>query len=47
MLREDIWSSLRMPSGMGCTTAMGAEEAAWAAAKVRHLFDLTIIDRKN
>ncbi|PAV89906.1 hypothetical protein WR25_15221 [Diploscapter pachys] len=34
MLREDIWSSLRMPSGMGCTTVLGAEEAAWAAAKM-------------
>ncbi|ETN73430.1 phosphoribosylaminoimidazole carboxylase, partial [Necator americanus] len=29
----DLWSSLRMPSGIGCSTVMGAEEAALAAAK--------------
>ncbi|KAI6214328.1 putative multifunctional protein ADE2 [Aphelenchoides besseyi] len=31
---HDIWSSLRMPSGVGCTTAMGPDEVALAAAKI-------------
>lgn len=30
----DIWSSLRVPSGLGCTTALGAECGAMAAAQV-------------
>jgi phosphoribosylaminoimidazole carboxylase/phosphoribosylaminoimidazole-succinocarboxamide synthase len=30
---QDIWSSLRMPTGVGCTTVLGADEAALAAAK--------------
>lgn len=30
---QDIWSSLRMPSGVGCTTVLSADEAALAAAK--------------
>lgn len=30
----DIWSSLRVPSGLGCTTALGAECAAMAAAHI-------------
>ncbi|KAK6015869.1 phosphoribosylaminoimidazole carboxylase, partial [Ostertagia ostertagi] len=30
----DIWSSLRMPSGLGCSTVLGADEAALCAAKV-------------
>lgn len=30
----DIWSSLRVPSGLGCTTALGAETAAMAAAHI-------------
>ncbi|PIO69373.1 phosphoribosylaminoimidazole carboxylase [Teladorsagia circumcincta] len=29
----DIWSSLRMPSGLGCSTVLGADEAALCAAK--------------
>lgn len=30
----DIWSSLRVPSGLGCTTAIGADCAAMAAAQI-------------
>uniref|UniRef100_A0A1I7XBN1 AIRC domain-containing protein n=1 Tax=Heterorhabditis bacteriophora TaxID=37862 RepID=A0A1I7XBN1_HETBA len=30
----DLWSSLRTPSGLGCSTVMGADEAALAAAKI-------------
>lgn len=30
----DIWSSLRVPSGLGCTTVLGAEAAAMAAAHI-------------
>lgn len=31
---QDIWSSLRTPSGIGCTTVLGADEAALAAVKI-------------
>lgn len=30
----DVWSSLRVPSGLGCTTALGAESASMAAAHI-------------
>lgn len=30
----DIWSSLRVPSGLGCTTALGSDCAAMAAAHI-------------
>ena len=30
----DIWSSLRVPSGLGCVTALGADCAAMAAAHI-------------
>ena len=30
----DIWSSLRMPSAMGCSTILGPENAALAAAQI-------------
>lgn len=30
----DIWSSLRVPSGLGCTTALGADSAGMAAAHI-------------
>ena len=33
-LSLDIWSSLRMPSGMGVTTVLGADNAAMAAALI-------------
>uniref|UniRef100_A0A914WAM5 PurE domain-containing protein n=1 Tax=Plectus sambesii TaxID=2011161 RepID=A0A914WAM5_9BILA len=42
---QDIWSSLRMPSGLGCTTVIGAEEAALAAAKILSLVDHMIFGR--
>ncbi|CAB3405482.1 unnamed protein product [Caenorhabditis bovis] len=31
---NDVWSSLRMPSGIGCTTVLDPKEAALAAAKI-------------
>ncbi|KAI1714340.1 SAICAR synthetase domain-containing protein [Ditylenchus destructor] len=31
---HDIWSSIRMPSGVGCTTVFGPDEAALAACKI-------------
>ena len=31
---QDIWSSLRLPSGLGCTTIIDAEGAAIAAAQI-------------
>lgn len=31
---QDIWSSLHTPSGLGCCTVLGADEAALAAAKI-------------
>lgn len=30
----DIWSSIRMPSAMGCSTILGADNAALAAAQI-------------
>lgn len=30
----DIWSSLRVPSGLGCTTALGPDSAGMAAAHI-------------
>lgn len=30
----DIWSSLRVPSGLGCPTVLGADSAAMAAAHI-------------
>jgi len=33
-LALDVWSSLRMPSGIGCTTIIGAENAALSAALI-------------
>lgn len=33
-LNDDIWSSLRLPSAVGCTTVLGAENAALAAAHI-------------
>ncbi|CAD5221948.1 unnamed protein product [Bursaphelenchus okinawaensis] len=31
---QDVWSSLRMPSGVGCATVLGADEVALAVAKI-------------
>lgn len=33
-LSNDIWSSMRLPSGVGCTTILGADNAALAAAHI-------------
>lgn len=33
-LSADLWSSLRLPSNVGCTTVLGAENAALAAAHI-------------
>ncbi|KAG9510620.1 Transcription initiation factor TFIID subunit 6, partial [Fragariocoptes setiger] len=30
----DLWSSMRLPSGLGCTTILGAENAALATAQI-------------
>ncbi|CAD5121943.1 DgyrCDS10404 [Dimorphilus gyrociliatus] len=37
--QEDIWSSLRLPSGLACTTIIGAESAAIHAAQILSLHD--------
>ena len=36
---KDIWSSLRLPSGLGCTTIIDAEGAALAAAQILGMTD--------
>jgi len=36
---QDIWSSLRMPSGLGCATVLSAEAAALHAAQILALND--------
>ncbi|KAJ8280091.1 hypothetical protein COCON_G00071570 [Conger conger] len=36
---QDVWSSLRMPSGLGCSTVLSPEAAALAAAQVFGLSD--------
>ncbi|VDL80117.1 unnamed protein product [Nippostrongylus brasiliensis] len=41
----DIWSSLRMPSGMGCSTVLGADEAAMCAAKMMTSHDHMVYGR--
>lgn len=33
-LQLDVWSSLRLPSGIGCTTILGPQQAAQAAAQI-------------
>nr|XP_055041778.1 multifunctional protein ADE2 isoform X1 [Misgurnus anguillicaudatus] len=39
---QDIWSSLRMPSGLGCSTVLSPEAAAQFAAQILGLNDHTI-----
>ncbi|XP_018495616.1 multifunctional protein ADE2 [Galendromus occidentalis] len=39
---EDIWSSMRVPSGLGCTTVLFPEAAALAAAQILGLKDHVI-----
>ncbi|KAL6734723.1 hypothetical protein Aduo_005231 [Ancylostoma duodenale] len=41
----DLWSSVRMPSGIGCSTVLGADEAALAAAKILASHDYMIFGR--
>jgi len=36
---EDIWSSLRLPSGLGCTTVINKDGAAIAAAQILGMTD--------
>lgn len=36
---QDIWSSLRLPSGLGCTTALNPDGAALATAQILGLSD--------
>lgn len=36
---QDVWSSLRMPSGMGCSTVLGEGNAALAAASILSMSD--------
>jgi len=36
---EDIWSSLRLPSGLGCTTVINKDGAAMAAAQIFGMTD--------
>jgi len=42
---RDIWSSLAVPSGLGCTTVMYPEAAALAAAQILGLTDHVIWSR--
>ncbi|XP_064482199.1 multifunctional protein ADE2-like isoform X2 [Ornithodoros turicata] len=42
---HDIWSSLRVPSGLGCTTVLFPEAAALAAAQILALSDHVIWGR--
>ncbi|XP_071035548.1 bifunctional phosphoribosylaminoimidazole carboxylase/phosphoribosylaminoimidazole succinocarboxamide synthetase isoform X2 [Parasteatoda tepidariorum] len=42
---EDIWSSLRLPSGLGCTTILLPDGAAIAAAQILALNDHVIWSR--
>lgn len=36
---QDVWSSLRLPSGLGCTTTLNPDGAALAAAQILGLSD--------
>uniref|UniRef100_A0A0M3HVK1 AIRC domain-containing protein n=1 Tax=Ascaris lumbricoides TaxID=6252 RepID=A0A0M3HVK1_ASCLU len=42
---KDIWSSVHTPSGLGCSTVLGADEAALAAAKTLAINDYMIFGR--
>ena len=39
---QDVWSSLRLPSGLGCTTTLNPDGAALAAAQILGLSDHVI-----
>lgn len=38
-MSQDVWSSLKTPSGLGCTTVLYPEAAAFAAAQIHALYD--------
>jgi len=42
---EDIWSSLRLPSGLGCSTCITPDSAALAAASILSLHDHMVWSR--
>ncbi|KAJ1520984.1 hypothetical protein ONE63_004055 [Megalurothrips usitatus] len=42
---QDVWSSLNVPSGLGCTTVVYPEAAALAAAQIHALHDVVIWSR--
>ncbi|XP_012253487.1 bifunctional phosphoribosylaminoimidazole carboxylase/phosphoribosylaminoimidazole succinocarboxamide synthetase [Athalia rosae] len=42
---QDIWSSLNVPSGLGCTTVLYPESAALAAAQIHALHDHLVWSR--
>ncbi|GLH05479.1 uncharacterized protein GBIM_11072 [Gryllus bimaculatus] len=42
---QDIWSSLNVPSGLGCTTVVYPESAALAAAQIHALHDYLVWSR--
>ncbi|KAJ8028585.1 Multifunctional protein ADE2 [Holothuria leucospilota] len=42
---QDIWSSLRLPSGLGCATVMSPEAAALNAAQILGMYDHVIWSR--
>ncbi|KAE8744994.1 hypothetical protein FOCC_FOCC008407, partial [Frankliniella occidentalis] len=42
---QDVWSSLNVPSGLGCTTVVYPEAAALAAAQIHALHDIVIWSR--
>ncbi|KAK0172428.1 hypothetical protein PV328_005745 [Microctonus aethiopoides] len=42
---QDIWSSLNVPSGLGCTTVIYPESAALAAAQIHALHDHLVWSR--
>ncbi|XP_066998660.1 bifunctional phosphoribosylaminoimidazole carboxylase/phosphoribosylaminoimidazole succinocarboxamide synthetase isoform X2 [Anabrus simplex] len=44
-ITQDIWSSLNVPSGLGCTTVVYPEAAALAAAQIHALHDHIIWSR--
>ncbi|XP_001607772.1 multifunctional protein ADE2 [Nasonia vitripennis] len=42
---QDVWSSLKVPSGLGCTTVLYPESAALAAAQIHALHDHLVWSR--
>lgn len=44
-VNQDIWSSLNIPSGLGCTTVVYPEAAALAAAQIHAIHDHLIWSR--